>query len=91
MKAFIPKILLPPAYDDFERRHRARFLHITLFAVFFAGIAFGFTNLSMGAVNLAISLFIMSGLCVVGIILNHNNLYLPGAIILALMVLFEMI
>lgn len=80
------KIFLPPVYSNLERSQKASFLHFTLIISAAALSLFVFLNLYWNAITLGWMLLGISGMCVVGIILNKTNHYYLAAILLSALI-----
>jgi PAS domain S-box-containing protein len=74
------KIFLPPVYDSLERSQKAVFLHYTLILSTVALLVFGYLNLTWGAMTLGWMLLAISGLCIVGVVLNKTKHFYLAAI-----------
>lgn len=76
------KYLLPPIYPDLEKSHKAGFLHYASFIVGIAFLIFGFLNIGWGAINLGVTFFVFSVICVGGFIFNIKKRYYLSASLL---------
>ncbi|HKJ26643.1 MAG TPA: ATP-binding protein [Anaerolineales bacterium] len=74
--------LIPPKSDIYERDKQYRFLHITLWFVFFAGIIFGLHNFDIGDNATAAAMFVMSALMFPALYLNSLGHYFAAASLL---------
>jgi PAS domain S-box-containing protein len=83
----IVRHLFPPSIGDYERRQKAKFLHVSLLVTAIAVIPIGILNIRAGAVTFAILLFAIAIFSTFAIFLNHRGHYTLAASLLSIFIL----
>lgn len=71
MQFSLPSFLLPPQSTNYERTQRARLLHVMSISALLAGFFFAIQNIIFNDIPSAISLFMLAGISLIALYLNH--------------------
>ncbi len=73
MSVSLSSFLFPPKSTDYARAQRVRVLHVMLLAALVGALYFAFQNILLRDIPSAISLFLLAGICLVALGLNHRH------------------
>jgi two-component system sensor kinase len=81
-------LLKPPRALEYEQDKKVKFLHTTLWVIFFAMLIFGYLNIGPDDSATATAMFATSGICLIGLYLNSRGHYFSAAVIITAVVLY---
>jgi signal transduction histidine kinase len=81
-------IFKPPEALEYEQDKKVKFLHTTLWVIFFAMIIFVYLNIGPDYSATATAMFVTSGICLLGLYLNSKGHYFSAAVIITVVVLY---
>ncbi len=92
MRVSLPSFLFPPKSPGYEQTQKVKLLHVMQLAAFLGALAAGIENLlaQARAVPEAISLFLLAGVCLVSLYLNHTMRFDLAAFVLCASILLTM-
>lgn len=84
----IRSLFKPPEALEYEQDKKVKFLHTTLWVVFFAMLIFGYLNIGTGPNTLAKAMFLTSGISFLGLYFNSIGKYFSAALIITVLVIY---
>src|SRR5512135_1130951 len=72
MPISLPSFLFPPKSNDYAQTQRVRILHVMLLAALVGALYFALQNVVLRDIPSAISLFLLTGISLVALGLNHS-------------------